>query len=129
MESIKSINAKWDEFVTELVNGPMGPVHEDMSRDVLCNIFVKYGDRVLMDQLNLVIHDRDKIGLVGRNGAGKSTLLKIIANEISPDSGQVTRPTKSSIGFLHQEMDIYTQFLFYGLHNMNFLTYLRYVRM
>ena len=72
------------------------------------NIFVKYGDRVLMDQINLVIHDRDKIGLVGRNGAGKSTLLKIIANEITPDSGNVTRPSKSSIGFLHQEMDIPT---------------------
>ena len=72
------------------------------------NIFVKYGDRILMDNLNLVIHDRDKIGLVGRNGAGKSTLLKIIANEINPDTGNVTRPTQSSLGFLHQEMDIPT---------------------
>lgn len=72
------------------------------------NIFVKYGDRILMDELNLVIGERDKIGLVGRNGAGKSTLLKIIANEITPDSGQVTRPTQSTLGFLHQEMEIPT---------------------
>ncbi len=72
------------------------------------NIFVKYGDRVLMDQINLVVKERDKIGLVGRNGAGKSTLLKIIANEITPDSGQVTRPSQSSLGFLHQEMEIPT---------------------
>ena len=72
------------------------------------NLFVKYGDRILMDQINLVIHDRDKIGLVGRNGAGKSTLLKIIANEINPDSGNVTKPSNSTIGFLHQEMDIPT---------------------
>jgi ATP-binding cassette, subfamily F, member 3 len=72
------------------------------------NIFVKYGDRVLMDHINLVINERDKIGLVGRNGAGKSTLLKIIAYEITPDSGQVTRPTQSTLGFLHQEMEIPT---------------------
>ena len=72
------------------------------------NIFVKYGDRVLMDHLNLVVKERDKIGLVGRNGAGKSTLLKIIANEITPDNGTVTRPTQSSLGFLHQEMEIPT---------------------
>ncbi len=70
------------------------------------NLFVKYGDRVLMDSINVVIKEKDKIGLVGRNGAGKSTLLKLIAGEQSPDSGQITRPTGSSLGFLHQEMSL-----------------------
>mgnify|MGYP000111680185 CR=1 FL=1 len=42
------------------------------------NIFVQYGERILLNNVNLVITERDKIGLVGRNGAGKSTLLKII---------------------------------------------------
>lgn len=70
------------------------------------NIFVKYGDRVLLDYINLVIYDRDRMGLVGRNGAGKSTMLKIIAGDMIPDDGMVTRPNNSSLGFLHQEMSL-----------------------
>ena len=70
------------------------------------NILVQYGDRVLLDRVNLVIGNSDKVGLVGRNGAGKSTILKIIAGHISPDEGDVTRPRESSLGFLHQEMSL-----------------------
>lgn len=72
----------------------------------VADVFVKYGDRVLLDHINLVIQDRDKVGLVGRNGAGKSTLLKIIAGDIGSDAGNVTRPSESSLGFLHQEMNL-----------------------
>ena len=68
------------------------------------NIFVKYGDRVLLDKVNLVIQKSDRVGLVGRNGAGKSTVLKIIAKEISPDEGTIAMPNGSTLGFLHQEM-------------------------
>ncbi len=70
------------------------------------NIWIKYGDRVLLDNINVVIGERDRVGLVGRNGAGKSTFLKVIAKEISPDKGTIARPTNSTIGFLHQEMSL-----------------------
>lgn len=70
------------------------------------NIFVKYGDRVLLDHVNIVITNGDKVGLVGRNGAGKSTILKILAKEVSPDSGQITRPGETTLGYLHQEMSL-----------------------
>ena len=70
------------------------------------NVYIQYGERILLNRINLVIGEKEKIGLVGRNGAGKSTLLKIIAGEISPHEGQVTIPPSSTIGFLHQEMDI-----------------------
>lgn len=43
------------------------------------------------------------MGLIGPNGAGKSTLLKIIANEESPDSGDITRARALRIGYLKQE--------------------------
>ena len=72
----------------------------------LSNIFVQYGDRILLNRINLVIGPQDKAGLVGRNGAGKSTLLKIIAGEMNPHDGKVLRPTGSTLGYLHQEMDI-----------------------
>ena len=70
------------------------------------NVYVQYGDRILLDRINVTIGNRDKVGLVGRNGAGKSTLLKIIAGEQSPHEGNVVRPSESTLGFLHQEMDL-----------------------
>lgn len=72
----------------------------------LNDISLKYGERVLFDQVNVVIGERDKVGLVGRNGAGKSTMLKIIAQTINPDEGAVARPSESSLGFLHQEIEL-----------------------
>jgi ATP-binding cassette, subfamily F, member 3 len=70
------------------------------------NIYVQYGDRILLDRISFVVGDRDRIGLVGRNGAGKSTLLKIIAGTQRPDDGNIQRPTNSTLGFLHQEMSL-----------------------
>lgn len=70
------------------------------------NVYVQYGDRILLDRINVTIGNRDKVGLVGRNGAGKSTLLKIIAGEQNPHEGKVTRPGESTLGFLHQEMEL-----------------------
>ena len=68
------------------------------------NVYVQYGDRILLNRINAVIGVQDKVGLVGRNGAGKSTLLKIIAGEMSPHEGKLAKPAGSTIGFLHQDM-------------------------
>ena len=70
----------------------------------LSNIFVKYGDRTLLDHVSLVVKPGERLGLVGRNGAGKSTLLKIIADEMSPHEGEVVKPAHFTIGYLHQDM-------------------------
>lgn len=70
------------------------------------NIYVQYSDRILLDSINLVVKPGEKVGLVGRNGAGKSTFIKIIAGYNPPQKGNVTRPTESTLGFLHQEMSL-----------------------
>jgi ATP-binding cassette subfamily F protein 3 len=70
------------------------------------NIYIKYGDRVLLDKINLIIGEKDKVGLVGRNGSGKSTIMKVIAGDINPDSGEVNIPGGKTIGYLHQDMDL-----------------------
>ena len=70
------------------------------------NLYIQYGNRVLMDDINLVITDKDRVGLVGRNGAGKSTLLKLLAGVQSPDKGTISRPSGSTLGFLHQDMTL-----------------------
>ncbi|RMD98854.1 MAG: ABC transporter ATP-binding protein, partial [Bacteroidetes bacterium] len=70
------------------------------------DIYLQYGERILFDNISFSVGERERIGLVGRNGAGKSTLLKIIAGVISPDAGKVSRPGNSTLGFLHQEMNL-----------------------
>jgi ATP-binding cassette subfamily F protein 3 len=70
------------------------------------NILVKYGDRTLLNEVNLVVNVKDKIGLVGRNGAGKSTMLKILSSTVSPTSGKVALPSNATMSYLHQDINI-----------------------
>jgi ATP-binding cassette subfamily F protein 3 len=70
----------------------------------LSNIYVQYGDRILLDRVNFVLKPGERVGLVGRNGAGKSTMLKIIAGEMTPHEGDVVVPGHFTLGYLHQDM-------------------------
>ncbi len=72
----------------------------------ISDVYIKYGLRVLLNKVNVTIKNGEKIGLVGRNGAGKSTLLKVIAGDMTPDEGKVSRPNGTTLGFLHQELDL-----------------------
>ena len=46
----------------------------------------------IVKNVKLEVQHRDRVALVGRNGAGKSTLLKIIAGELSADTGDIIVP-------------------------------------
>ncbi len=70
----------------------------------LSNIYIQYGNRILLDSVNFVLKPGERVGLVGRNGAGKSTLLKIIASEMQPQEGNVVFPAHFTLGYLHQDM-------------------------
>ncbi|MFS0645784.1 ABC-F family ATP-binding cassette domain-containing protein [Siminovitchia sp. 179-K 8D1 HS] len=61
-----------------------------------------FGADMVLSNIKLEIREGDRTALVGRNGAGKSTLLKIIAGELSHDSGQVIKPKDLTIGYLEQ---------------------------
>jgi len=47
--------------------------------------------RPLLDEITFRVGDGAKVALVGPNGAGKSTLLKIVAGDLAPHDGAVTR--------------------------------------
>ncbi len=61
-----------------------------------------FGADNILSNIKLEIQTKDRVALVGRNGAGKSTLLKIIAGQLSYDSGEITKPKGVSIGYLAQ---------------------------
>ncbi|MCA9969635.1 MAG: ABC-F family ATP-binding cassette domain-containing protein [Anaerolineales bacterium] len=62
----------------------------------------QYSERQLLDEVNLLINQGDRIGLIGVNGSGKTTLLRLIAGQESPDAGSVTVWGGVRIQFLPQ---------------------------
>lgn len=70
------------------------------------NLTVEFSARPLFTDISFVVNKTDRIALVGKNGAGKSTLLKIIAGMQSPASGNVSKPTDVTIGYLPQQMQL-----------------------
>ena len=76
-------------------------------RDVLeiKDLSKSFGDHQVFHDLNAFVYKNDKIGLIGPNGVGKSTLFKIIAEEISPTSGEVRLGSNVDVAFFYQELD------------------------
>ncbi len=109
-----------------------------MPRIELQNVTKKWGSFVAVDNLNMVIEDRDFITLLGPSGCGKTTTLRMIAGLETPTSGKITigdqvvfdseqginiSPAKRDIGFLFQNyalwphMTVYKNITF-GLENL-----------
>lgn len=63
-----------------------------------------YGEKDLFDQISFLIHEKDRIGLIGTNGTGKTSFLNIIAGIDSGDGDRQTvfYPTDYRIGYLSQ---------------------------
>ncbi|MFI5073272.1 MAG: ATP-binding cassette domain-containing protein, partial [Terriglobales bacterium] len=73
------------------------------------NVSMRYGAKVLFDDVSTAFTDGRRYGLTGPNGAGKSTLMKILSGEMEPQKGTVVRPRK--LGVLSQDQfafDAYT---------------------
>lgn len=68
----------------------------------LNQISKSFGVEEILSNIKLEIKDKDRVAIVGRNGAGKSTLLKIMAGELSYDSGELIKPKEVEIGYLSQ---------------------------
>ena len=69
---------------------------------------MRYGAKVLFDEVSLRISGKDRVSLVGSNGAGKSTMLKVIAGLIKSDEGEVAISKHTTVGYLPQEGIQYT---------------------
>jgi len=78
-----------------------------MSRLAATNVGVSFGSLAVLDGVSLSVGAGDRIGIIAPNGVGKSTLLRLLAGELEPDSGAVTRaPATTTVLRLAQEPDI-----------------------
>ncbi|MBC8069377.1 MAG: ATP-binding cassette domain-containing protein [Deltaproteobacteria bacterium] len=67
------------------------------------NVSKTYGGKRLFEEVTTTFDAGKRYGLTGANGAGKSTFMKILAGELEPDNGEVTRPARSRLSMLHQD--------------------------
>lgn len=65
-----------------------------------------FGDRTLLDGVNVTIGVGERVGVVGDNGAGKSTLARIVAGLAEADTGQIHRQRGSRVAYLAQEPEL-----------------------
>ncbi len=65
------------------------------------NVSMRYGAKVLFDEVSTAFSPGKRYGLTGPNGAGKSTFMKLLTGELEPQKGTVVRPRK--LGVLSQD--------------------------
>ena len=65
------------------------------------NVSMRYGAKVLFDEVSTSFSPGKRYGLTGPNGAGKSTFMMLLTGELEPQKGSVVRPRK--VGVLSQD--------------------------
>jgi ATPase subunit of ABC transporter with duplicated ATPase domains len=66
------------------------------------NLSKSYGDNVLFENLSFSLPKGGIVGVIGPNGAGKSTLFKMIAGQVTPDSGSLVLGDTVKLGYVDQ---------------------------
>jgi ATPase subunit of ABC transporter with duplicated ATPase domains len=72
------------------------------------SVSMRYGSRVLFDDVTTTFSAGRRYGLTGPNGAGKSTFMKLLSGELPPQKGTVSRPAK--LGILRQDQYAFDQY-------------------
>lgn len=87
-----------------MVNGPGTPLLE------LDEVGFTYGQGIVIEQLNDVVHEGERLALLGRSGVGKSTVLRLLGGLLQPTSGRLIRyrddegsEASCSVGFVFQD--------------------------
>ena len=74
------------------------------------NLTMRFGSRVLFDNINLKLDPHKRYGLIGANGAGKTTFLKILSGEIEEFEGEVAIENGLKVGVLGQNQFAFEDF-------------------
>ena len=72
------------------------------------NVSMRYGAKILFEDVTTAFLQGRRYGLTGPNGAGKSTFMKLISGELDAQKGNVVRPKK--LGILRQDQSMFDQY-------------------
>ena len=72
------------------------------------DITMRFGGRILFEDVTCSFLDGRRYAITGPNGAGKTTLMKILAGEMEPTKGSITRPKK--LGILRQDQFAFDEY-------------------
>jgi ATPase subunit of ABC transporter with duplicated ATPase domains len=72
------------------------------------NVSMRYGAKILFEEVSTAFTPGKRYGLTGPNGAGKSTFMKLLSAELDPQKGTVVRPRK--LGVLSQDQFAFDAF-------------------
>jgi ATP-binding cassette subfamily F protein uup len=67
------------------------------------DISKSFGANPLFQNVSFTVSEGDRIGLIGPNGSGKSTLLRILAGDVSPDSGEIAVRKRIRLSYVEQD--------------------------
>jgi sulfate-transporting ATPase len=83
------------------------PVGDRLGNEVIefKNVSKAYGDRLLIDNLNMKIPAGAIVGIIGPNGAGKSTLFRMLTGKEQPDSGEIIKGPTVKLAYVDQSRD------------------------
>jgi ABC transport system ATP-binding/permease protein len=62
-----------------------------------------FGASPLFQNICFTVSEGERIGLIGPNGSGKSTLLRILAGDVSPDSGEIAARKRIRLSYIEQD--------------------------
>ena len=68
------------------------------------DLSISFDGKQIFDNLNFIINDKEKVGLIGRNGCGKTTLFKILSGKIKDYEGKISIPKGYKVGYLEQHL-------------------------
>lgn len=68
------------------------------------NISKSFGNKKILNKVNLDVFFGESVAILGKNGSGKSTLMKLILNQYNSDSGEIKLGSRVKIGYLEQDV-------------------------
>ncbi len=74
------------------------------------NVSLRFGKRILFDEVNIKFTEGNCYGIIGANGAGKSTFLKILSGDIDPTTGSVSIGKNERMSVLRQDHYAFDEF-------------------
>lgn len=118
LTSLKKINPLMDELieVTDIKEQEEIIYKESENLLELRDVSFFYGNKPILDKINLNIKRGEKIGIIGESGVGKSTILKLILGIYMPSSGQINLFNMSTLG---NKKEIWKKIAY--LDNRNFI--------